>query len=149
MDAVNPYRLWQAEVYANVSGFNNHAYQCFDCIGYLHYANKYNILIASMGTDSVANTVVTSDGRIASDANSGKDCDVLLSDIWNNLCVKGVHVVVRYVDLWIDDDFDTRTSFTVGEKKSITVWAEEGSCDKTQQKNFRSSILATPDVFLN
>lgn len=102
-----------------------------------------------MGTDSIANTVVTTDGRIANDSNSGKDCDVLLSDIWNNLCVKGVHVVVRYVDLWINDDFDTRTSFTVGEKKSITVWAEEGSCDKSLQKNFRSSILPASEVFLN
>ena len=44
------------------------------------------------------------------------------------MCVKGVHVVVRYVDEWMDGDFvDTLgndiTKFQVGEKKTITVWA--------------------------
>lgn len=111
LDLINPYRLWQAQTYSNVSGYNNHAYTCYDCIGYLHYANTYDILISSLATDSVANTVVLSDSRIANDSESGKDCDVLVNDIFNNLCVKGVHVVVRYVDEWIDNSFDSRTVF--------------------------------------
>lgn len=52
-----------------------------------------------------------SDSRIVNDSNSGKDCDVLVDDIFNNLCVKGVHVVVRYVDEWISNDFDSRGVF--------------------------------------
>jgi hypothetical protein len=55
---INPYRLWEVITYDNIGGYDNHAYECFDCFGYLHYANKYNILIASMATDSIANTSV-------------------------------------------------------------------------------------------
>jgi hypothetical protein len=61
LDAINPYRLWQVQSYNNVSGFENHAFICYDCIDYLHYANTYNILISSMATDSVANMTVLSD----------------------------------------------------------------------------------------
>ena len=111
-------------VYANVAGGDKHFVKCYDCILYIHYANAYNIVLASLSVDSVANVTVTTDGRLASDANSGKDCDKLVDDIWNNLCVKGVHVVVRYVDLWNDNDFDTRYSMTVGSEKTVTVWAE-------------------------
>ena len=134
-------------VYANVSGFNNHAFSCYDCISYLHYANTYNIVLASLSVDSVANVSVTTDGRLASDAESGKDCDKLVDDIWNNLCVKGVHVVVRYVDLWNDNDFDTRYSMTVGSEKTVTVWAEQGFCDKNSVNlNFRSSLLTGAEL---
>ena len=120
-----------------MGGFENHAYICFDCFGYLHYANAYNILISSMASDSVANVTVLSDSRISNDAESGKDCDVLVDDIFNNLCVKGVHVAVRYVDEWINSDFDSRVNFKVGSKKTITVWAEEGFC----QKSYTSAYL--------
>jgi len=96
MDQINPYRLWQAMVYANVSGSDKHAWTCYDCISYVHYADNYNIILFSSTVDSVANVSVTTDGRLASDANSGKDCDKLRDDIWDNLCVKGVHVVDRY-----------------------------------------------------
>jgi hypothetical protein len=123
-----------------VGGYDNHAYTCFDCIGYLHYANNYNILISSMTTDSVANISVLTDSRIRNDADSKSDAVDLVNDIFNNLCVTGVHVVIRYVDEWIDNDFDERTTFQVGSKKSITVWAEEGFCDKSNQGQFRSSI---------
>ncbi len=97
-----------------MSGFNNHAYTCFDCIGYLHYANTYNILISSMTTDSVANTAAVNDGRVYTDSNNKSDCDMLVTDIFNNLCVTGVHCVIRYVDEWIDGNFDERTNFEVG-----------------------------------
>jgi hypothetical protein len=111
-----------------VGGYDNHAMQCFDCFIYLHYANAYNILISSLATDAVANLTVLQDSRIVNDSNSGHDAIDLLNDIWNNLCVKGVHVVVRYVDEWMENDFvDTLgndiTKFQVGEKKTITVWA--------------------------
>ena len=56
LDIINPYRRWLVTSYNNVSGFNNHAYICYDCIGYLHYANAYNILIGSLDLESVANT---------------------------------------------------------------------------------------------
>jgi len=61
---INPYRRWQVISYDNIGGYDNHAYECLDCFGYLHYANKYNILIASMETDSVANTRVLNNYRI-------------------------------------------------------------------------------------
>lgn len=61
LDAINPYRLWQVQSYNNVSGPENHAYICFDCIAYLHYANNYNILISSVATDSVPNLTVVHD----------------------------------------------------------------------------------------
>ncbi len=61
LDGINPYRLWQVQSYSNVSGFDHHAYICYDCIGYMHYANSYNILISSMATDSIANVAVLSD----------------------------------------------------------------------------------------
>ena len=83
-----------------------------------------------MATDSVANKVVLGDQRILNDANSKADAIDLVNDIFVNLCVKGVHVVVRYVDEWMDNDFEDRSQFTVGSKKTITVWAEEGFCDK-------------------
>jgi hypothetical protein len=112
----------------------------------MHYANAYNILIAALSTDSVADVSVTTDGRILNDANSGKDCDVLVNDIFNNLCVKGVHVVVRYVDLWNDNDFEDRGTMTVGEKKTITVWAEQGFCDKNGIQNFRSNMITGSEL---
>ena len=111
---------------------------CFDCFVYLHYANTYNILISSLATDAVANLAVLQDSRIVDDSNSGHDAIDLLNDIWNNLCVKGVHVVVNFtntifsskedIDEWVDHDFvdplgNDITKFQVGEKKTITVWA--------------------------
>jgi hypothetical protein len=62
---VNPYRLWQAMVYANVSGPKKHAFNCYDCISYLNYANTYNIVIASLSVDSVANVAATTAGSLA------------------------------------------------------------------------------------
>lgn len=90
-----------------------------------------------MATDSVANVQVLTDPRIVSDSNSKSDAVDLVNDIFNNLCVTGVHVVVRYVDEWISDDFEDRNTFQVGEKKTITVWAEEGFCDKNE---YRTSV---------
>ena len=109
---------------------------CYDCFNYLHYANAYNVLISSVSTDAIANQVVLSDSRIVNDSNSKHDAGDLAEDIWNNLCVKGVHVAVRYIDEWIDTDFEDQegndiTKFQVGEKKTITVWAEEGFCEKS------------------
>jgi len=54
---INPYRLWLAIVYdGHVSGYENHSMQCYDCYSKLHYDNDtYNILMASMPTDSKAN----------------------------------------------------------------------------------------------
>ncbi len=71
-----------------------------------------------------------SDSRIVTDADKGSDCDVLVNDIFNNLCVKGAHCAVRYVDEWIESDFDSRLTFQVGSKKTLTVWAVEGFCEK-------------------
>jgi hypothetical protein len=45
--------------------------------------------------------------------------------------VKGVYCVIRYVDTWMDNNFDERGVFQVGSKKTLTVWAEEGFCSKT------------------
>lgn len=143
LDLINPYRLWQVMSYQNVGGYDNHAYQCFDCIGYLHYANRYNIVVSSMATDSVANLTVLQDSRIVNDAESKSDCDDLVNDIWDNLCVYGVHVVVRYVDYWLDNDLEDRSTMQVGSKKTITVWAEEGFCEKNEMpKHFNSSLNA-------
>lgn len=64
-----------------------------------------------MNKDSVANTVVLNDKTIVSDSNSKSDAVDLLNNIWDNLCVTGVHVVVRYVDLWLDNDLDERATF--------------------------------------
>ena len=146
LSLINPYRLWQAQSYSNVSGYDNHAYICFDCIGFLHYANTYNILISSMSTDSVSNTVVVNDSRISNDSDSKSDCDDLVNDIFNNLCVVGVHCVIRYTDEWIDSDLDERANFHVGSQKTITVWAEQGFCDKNSDSKLISSF--TPQMFL-
>jgi len=121
-----------------VSGNENHAMKCSDCFIYLSYADNYNILISSLATDAVANSTVLQDSRIVDDSNSGHDAIKLMDDIWNNLCVKGVHVVVNFtntifsskedIDEWVDHDFvdplgNDITKFQVGEKKTITVWA--------------------------
>lgn len=87
----------------------------------------------SMPKDSVANLPVLQDSRIVNDSNSKSDAIDLLNDIWGNLCVTGAHVAIRYVDLWISDDFDERTTFQVGDQKTITVWAEEGVCGHDQE----------------
>ncbi len=109
---VNPYRLWQVQVYNNVTGGSNDNYHiCFDCISYRHYADRYFILIASLATDSVANTAVLADSRIVNDADNKSDCQTLAYDIFNNLCVKGVYCVIRYVDTWMDNNFDERSVF--------------------------------------
>ena len=147
MDWVNPYRLWQAMVYNNVDGFDKHAFNCFDCFSFLHYANTYNIVIASLTTDSAPWIEQTTNSVLATYADQSRDCDKIANDIWSNLCVKGVHVVVRYVDLWNDNDFDDRYSMTVGEKKTITVWAEQGFCDKdVSNQSFYSNILAGAEL---
>ena len=63
------------------------------------------------------------------------------------MCVKGVHVVVNDVDLWNDNDFDTRYSITVGSQKTVTVWAEQGFCDKNSlNQNFISSLLTGAEL---
>lgn len=132
LQTIDPYRRWQVISYNNIGGFNDHAYECLDCIGYLHYANKYNIVIMSMPKDSDANLTVLQDSKIKNDSNSKSDAIDLLNDIWGNLCVTGAHVAIRYVDLWIDGDFDERTTFQVGDQKTITVWAQNGVCGHDQ-----------------
>ena len=54
--------------------------------------------------------------------------------------MKGVHVVVRYVDEWIDSSFDERNTFAVGTKKTITAWAVEGFCEKNEKGILRTNI---------
>ena len=105
---INPYRLWQVTTYDNIGGFDNHAWTCYYCYAFLHYANKYNIFVSSLATDSVANTGVLDAPLIADLSNSGVDAIDVTNSIWNNLCVTGVGTVERYVNLWTSDNYDTR-----------------------------------------
>ena len=134
-------------VYANVGGFENHAFTCFDCFSFLHYANSYNIVIASLATDSNPWIEQTTNSALVTYSNQSRDCDKIVDEIWSTLCVKGVHVVVRYVDLWNDNDFDDRYSMTVGSEKTITVWAEQGFCDKNAfSKDFFTTVLSGAEL---
>lgn len=127
--------MWSVWSYDNVGGYENHAFSCLDCFNqYLHYDNKYNIVIAAMSLESKANTVVLNNSKIKNDSNSKSDAVKLCDDIWNNLCVTGVHVVKRYVDLELYNDFSDRDTFEVGSQKTITVWAEEGVCGHKQSQ---------------
>ena len=63
------------------------------------------------------------------------------------MCVKGAHIVVRYVDLWNENDFDVRYSMTVGSEKTVTVWAEQGSCEKNSaSQTFHTNILSGAEL---
>jgi hypothetical protein len=131
MNTINPYKLWQTNVYNNISGYNVHAYECFDCIGYLHYANRYDILIAALDTDSVVYEAAVNSPVLFTESNSGDDAVNIVNYLYSLYCYAGVHVVERYVDEWTDSYFDNRYSFTVGTKKTIVAWGVQGVYDCT------------------
>ena len=115
LDAINPYRLWQTSVYNNISGFDNHAYDCYDCIGYLHYANRYDIVISALDSASVALTNAVQSPVLFTESNSKKDAVDIVNDLMSLYCYAGVHVIERYVDEWTNGYLDTRMSMTVGD----------------------------------
>lgn len=129
MDQINPYKLWQTNVYANISGFNVHAYECFDCIGYLHYANRYDILIAALDPASVANATAADSPVLFTEANSTAHAVDIVNYLYSLYCFAGVHVIERYQDEWTESEFDTRMSFTVGTKYTIIAWAVQDLYD--------------------
>jgi hypothetical protein len=88
--------LWQTNVYANISGYNVHAYECFDCIGYLHYANRYDILIAALNPASVVNATATYTPVLITEANSSSNAVDIVNYLYTLYCFAGVHVVQRY-----------------------------------------------------
>lgn len=122
-----------------------HAYSCFDCFGFLHYANAYNIVISSMPTDSIANLPVLQNQKIVYDSNSGADCDVLVNDIWYALCTYGVHCVQRYHGLWIYYYTEDRVTIINGTKKTMIVWAMYDWCSNTDGAQPMSSIYDAPE----
>lgn len=77
----------------------------------MHYANKYNINIASMTKDSVANTAVLNAPMITTLSNIETTAEDAATLIWELLCVTGVSVEERYVDMHIDTNFYDRTRF--------------------------------------
>ena len=129
MDVINPYRLWQTNVYNNISGYNVHAYECFDCIGYLHYANRYDVLIAALDPASVVNATATYSPILITEANSSSNAVDIVNYLYTLYCFAGVHVIQRYQDEWTDSEFDTRMSFTVGTKYTVIAWAVQDEYD--------------------
>lgn len=125
---INPYRFWGIEVYDNIGGGDDHYMICDDCFAYLHFQSKYDILIHSLGNDTVANTTVTTDASIADLANSKSHADDIANQIWSTKCVTGVHVIARAVDEWTDTDYETRMDMQVGSHHTIVVWAVDGFC---------------------
>jgi hypothetical protein len=101
---------------------------------YQGYADSYNILISSLPKDSVANLLVVQDSRIVDASNSKHDCDRLINDLFDELCLYGAHCVVREVDLNLETDYDTRFAFDVGNHKTITAWAVNDWCYKPDKQ---------------
>lgn len=66
---ITPFRLWDIQVYDNIVGDDLHQVQCNDCFFYMHYNNRYDIVISSLSNDTVANLNVTQDQRIVEYSN--------------------------------------------------------------------------------
>ena len=135
LDQVNPYRLWQASSYDKGVHYGSNQYnRCYHCSLYQNYADSYNILISSLPKDSVANLLVVQDSRIVDASNSKHDCDRLINDLFDELCLYGAHCVVREVDLNLETDYDSRFAFDVGNHKTITAWAVNDWCYKPDKQ---------------
>jgi len=69
LSTITPFRLWDIQVYDNIVGDDLHQITCNDCFFYMHYNNRYDIVISSLSNDTVANLNVTQDQRIVEYSN--------------------------------------------------------------------------------
>ena len=148
MMMINPYRLWSVTVYDNIAGYNEHAMSCYFCYLYLHYNNRYNIIVDSLDPESVGNSTVLQDPMIVNLSNNGEDAIDVTNTIWNDLCVTGVITAARYIDLWTYANFDTRQTFQVGSKHTVIVWAVDNFCGHDDPPTARKVYPSNTDVFL-
>ena len=130
MAKIYPWKLWEAHVYHDIGGLDNHAFICYGCFDLLHWDHKYNVVVAGVDKTSKANTgLINKDYR--GYANDGGHADSIRDRIWNsNNCYYGVHVIKRAVDEWTWSDFGNRMKQEVGSKKTVIVWALNGVCHK-------------------
>ena len=61
-------------MYDNIGGFDQHTYICNDCFDFLHYAERYNIVIEAVDLNSVANNdLLNRDWDWKREADSGDE----------------------------------------------------------------------------
>lgn len=125
---VSPYRLWDTQVYFDIEGSNNHEIICYDCFTFFHFQNKYDVAISSLLNDTSANQTVVFDSSIADKSNHGGKAIDIARDIWNSMCVMGVHVIHRDSGENTEWTYGDRGRFQVGTQWTIIVWAVEGHC---------------------
>jgi len=125
---INPYRLWLAIVYdGHVSGFDDHSMQCYDCYVNLHFDNnRYNILLAAMPTDSVANKSTEESPLIPYFADNCRSAESCEESLFDNLYAYGVHMVKRYNNMYYCHRFGDRFTISNGKYMSVSVWSMEG-----------------------
>lgn len=136
MYQVNPYRYWMSEVYDNISGNDNHHYICYNCAGWLHWNNRYNIVVSSIATNVNGATEIVNSSYIKDQSNSKSHADTVANNIWNKYCMTGVHVIERYVDEWTYSYYGDAYSANVGSHHTIVSWATEGWCNGNDAENF-------------
>lgn len=126
---------------------------CIDCVLYMHFQSKKNIVIAGTDTDLVGFERMVDNEVISNLANSNDNDAKYDSDfVWTNTCVLGSHYVERYAGLWIDYDQDDITlTMTVGDEYTAIVWSQldYNNCvtDKAP-KTFADAVqLAAPSTY--
>jgi hypothetical protein len=119
-------------VYDNIKEKDKKQYaQCFDCFTRMDAKDKYDIVISALGNDTHANhTVVDSEKfkEYASDKHWKHNAKTVAEEIWNTMCVSGVHVVEKKSGFYVSQTYDDRVNLTVGDHWNILTWSVEGSC---------------------
>ena len=110
---IYPWKLWQTQVYDNCGGYDDHTIVCEECIFFLHFQNRYNVVIDGVDKTSKPNRELIN-RDIRGDANDGSGARQIAERLWNSNCYYGVHVIKRYVDEWTFSDMEDRMKQELG-----------------------------------
>ena len=92
-----PESYWLVYVYENVKGQSQNSWKCKGCFATLNVKNKYNVIVASIPTDSVPNTDIVNNSTFDDMINNYDNANDFVNDVYDNNCVQGVFATVNGV----------------------------------------------------
>lgn len=113
-------------VYNDITGFEKHTIICTDCLNYLHYNRRYNIIISAVNSEFIANNDLLNDDIITEASKDKRNAIDIANDLWKNHCFKGVHVMTKGVNQETTSSLEDRFREVSGTAKDVIVWALEG-----------------------
>jgi len=117
-------------VYDNAEGFDHHTITCFECTFTFHFRGRYDVVVAGVDPNTVANSDLLNRGDLADKSNDGRECREINEELWNNNCFYGVHVISNGYNEVTMSNFGNRYRHYQGNEKVVVFWALAGHCDK-------------------